>query len=139
MRTLFMAFIFAVICFNAAIAGAADDCNQFQDLARTIRGCSQIIDGRASGQKQAAYHNRGVAYDNKGEHDRAIADYTRSMELDPSNAIAYSNRCGAYVKKWEYDRAITDCNRAMELNSSNAIAYSNRCGAYVEMGEYDRA
>ena len=30
------------------------------------------------------YHNRGAAYEDKGDHDRAIADYRRALQFDPS-------------------------------------------------------
>ena len=30
----------------------------------------------------AAYNNRGNAYKTKGDHDRAIADYTEAISLD---------------------------------------------------------
>ena len=44
----------------------------------------------------AAYINRGHAYINKGDYDRAIADYTEAIRLDPKYAIAYGNRGKAY-------------------------------------------
>jgi tetratricopeptide (TPR) repeat protein len=31
-----------------------------------------------------AYTNRGNAYGSKGDNDRAIADYHRALQLDPS-------------------------------------------------------
>jgi Flp pilus assembly protein TadD len=30
-----------------------------------------------------AFNDRGVAYDHKGDHDRAITDYTEAIRLDP--------------------------------------------------------
>ena len=56
------------------------------------------------------------AYSSKGEHDRAIEDYSRAIELDPEYAPAYYNRGNAYSDKGEYDRAIEDLNRAIELD-----------------------
>src|SRR3712207_7142190 len=34
----------------------------------------------------AAYANRGNSYNEKSEYDRAIADYTRAIELNPNDA-----------------------------------------------------
>jgi tetratricopeptide (TPR) repeat protein len=36
--------------------------------------------------------NRGNAYYRKRDYDRAIADYTKAIELDPNYANAYTNR-----------------------------------------------
>jgi tetratricopeptide (TPR) repeat protein len=30
-----------------------------------------------------AYYNRGIAWADKGDYDRGIADYTRAIELNP--------------------------------------------------------
>ena len=46
-----------------------------------------------------AYINRGVAYERKGDNDRAIADYNEAIRLNPKNAIAFNDRCFAYGKK----------------------------------------
>ena len=53
-----------------------------------------------------AYNNRGIAYDEKGEFDKAIEDYKKAIELNPEYADAYNNRGLAYYGKDESDRAI---------------------------------
>ena len=35
-----------------------------------------------------AYGSRGLAYETKGDYDRAIADYSKAIELDPNLAPA---------------------------------------------------
>ena len=42
-----------------------------------------------------AYNNRGNAYEKKGEHDLAIADFDKAIEIDPKYAFAYDNRGNA--------------------------------------------
>jgi tetratricopeptide (TPR) repeat protein len=39
-----------------------------------------------------AYNNRGTAYDDLKEYERAIEDYNKAIELDPNYALAYDNR-----------------------------------------------
>ena len=39
-----------------------------------------------------AYFNRGFSFDKIGEYDRAIEDYSKAVQLDPSSAYAYYNR-----------------------------------------------
>jgi regulator of sirC expression with transglutaminase-like and TPR domain len=90
-------------------------------------------------EKSVAYNNRGNTYNEKGEHDRAIANHNKAIELNPKEGEGYSNRGVAYNNKGEHDRAIVDHNKAIELNPKGAISYNNRGVAYSSKGEYDRA
>src|SRR6516165_4910804 len=122
MRRALAAF-FAVIAF-AGVAHADDwsVCNQTDDDDAIIRACSRII---AAGQESdddlaTAYNNRGLAYDGKEEHDRAIADFDRAIELNPDDAVAYDNRGYVYDAKGDQDRAIADYDKSIELDSGKA-------------------
>jgi len=85
------------------------------------------------------YNSRGAAYGAKGEHDRAILDYNKAIEINPRDAQPYNNRGNAYQNKGEYDRAILDYNKAIEINQKFALAYCNRGIAYEAKGEHERA
>ncbi len=61
------------------------------------------------------YNNRGLAKEGKGDHDGAIADYNRAIELNPKYAGACNNRGLAKQAKGDLDGAIADYNRALEL------------------------
>ena len=50
-----------------------------------------------------------------GEYDKAIADYTEAIHLDPTDAQAYNNRGIAYVDKSDLDNAIADHTTAIRL------------------------
>ena len=86
-----------------------------------------------------AYNNRGNAYGDKGDYDRAIADYNEAIRLDPKYASAYYNRGIAYDDKGDHDRAIADYDEAIRLDPKYAVAYNNRGNAYHDKGDYDRA
>jgi tetratricopeptide (TPR) repeat protein len=53
-----------------------------------IVACTSVIaSGKYSGKHATwAYNNRGVAYQAKGDNDRAIADYNQAIALDPKYA-----------------------------------------------------
>ena len=85
------------------------------------------------------YNNRGIDYGEKGEHDLAIKDFTKAIELKPDYALSYNNRGAVYRSKGEYDLAIEDCNKAIELKPDYAEPYSNRGAAYRNKGDYERA
>ncbi len=109
------------LCATGAKADRYEDCVQSADLERKIRGCTQIIERgtRESLENRAsAYINRGVAYTKKGEVDRAIADYTKAIALDPDDAEAYYNRGVVYGRKGDKEREIADFRKALEINPS---------------------
>jgi len=109
------------------------------------------------GPKDAThFYNRGLAYGDKKELDRAIADHTEAIRLGPDrNAIdarsgatlsddrAYADyfygRGVAYQGKGDLDRAIADFTAAIRLQPRYAIAYASRGSAYEAKGECDRA
>ena len=60
--------------------------------------------------------NRGIAWCAKQEYDKAIADYTEAIRLDPKDATAYDDRGNAWYAKNEYDKAIADYTEAIRLD-----------------------
>jgi tetratricopeptide (TPR) repeat protein len=86
-----------------------------------------------------AYINRGNAYDNLGQYQRAIEDFNEAIRLKPDAALAYSNRGNAYNYLGQYQRGIEDCNKAIRLKPDLAYAYINRGNAYNYLGQYQRA
>jgi len=74
-----------------------------------------------------SFAESAIAAFGRKEYDKAIADYTKAIQIDPKFASAYSNRGSAYGMKGEYDKAIADFNKAMELNPG--IMYLYQTGA----------
>ena len=64
--------------------------------------------------------DRGIAYKAKDDYDRAIADYTDAIRLDPKNDTAYDRRGDAYRAKGDFDHAIADYGEAIRLRSVHA-------------------
>ena len=83
--------------------------------------------------------DRGVAYADKGDNDRAIADYNEAIRLDPKSALAFRTGASLMQTKATYDRAITDFNEAIRLDPKSAHAFRNRGIAYGGKGDIDRA
>ncbi len=106
-----------------------------------IAACTRNIrSGRFTGQNLAvAFTNRGLAYQRKGQWDRAIADYSEAIWLNPDDAQVFSNRGNAYYYKGQLDRAINDYDDAIRLNPYLAVAFSNRGNVYRKNGRFGRA
>jgi tetratricopeptide (TPR) repeat protein len=119
-----------------------------------ISGCGAVIaTGEESRAKLAAAHfNRGIAYRNKSQFerahkgadpdtalDRALAEYAEALRLKPDYAEALVNRAIVWFDKGQYARAIADCDRAIQLRSDLAEAWNNRAIAWYRQGRYDLA
>ena len=82
-----------------------------------------------------AFNNRGIAYAKKGDTNRAIADYSESIRLDPKNANAFLNRGYVYAQRGDNDRAIADYSEAIRLKPDFARAFCNRGFAKLKIND----
>ena len=57
----------------------------------TLQGCAAVIDSkRGTAETQAgAYYHRGVAHRYKGQLEEALEDYSKSIELNPSDSDVF--------------------------------------------------
>lgn len=141
---LLLALLPALLCAGLALADSGDpvaDCNQFEDRARQIRGCTAYIrTGKALGPNLAvAYTNRGIAYASQGEHKRALADFTEAIRLAPDSPFPYYNRGNAYYDLKDYARALADYDAAIARGPDMALAYYNRGLVHQKLGHRDRS
>ncbi len=83
------------------------------------------------------YYDRGVARLEKREHDAAISDLTKAIEMRPRFAMAHFYRGRAYMGKSEYDMAISDFTEAIKIAPELAVAYSERALVYYIEKDYD--
>jgi outer membrane biosynthesis protein TonB len=75
----------------------------------------------------------------KGNFDRAIADATKAIELDPGRVNPYINRSWAYIEKDMLGQAINDCKVALYLDPKNTFAYNNRGLAFQRSNQTAKA
>lgn len=108
-----------------------------RDPDRSISACSKLLSaGRA---KSAAFHNRGVAYAAKGNLDRALADISEGIRLDPGRAYRWQERGEIYHRKGNFSQAIRDLNEAIRLDPTHAFRFHARGNAYRSTGDLTRA
>src|SRR5262249_9027791 len=92
-----------------------------------------------NGDDNLAYARRARAYEHKKDHEKALADYTKAIQIDSKNASVVNNRGIVYLNKNELTAAATDFTRAIEPSPKNSIALSNRTYVHYRLKEYDKA
>ncbi|HEY2136081.1 MAG TPA: tetratricopeptide repeat protein [Xanthobacteraceae bacterium] len=126
-----------------------DDCNS-DDPDRNIAGCTRVAEdhGESARVRGIAYVGRGLAWATKGDDDRAMADFTAAIRLNPKDSLAYNNRAIAWRDKGNPDRAIADFTQAIRLSAlphsdlpgtGHVNIYSNRGLAWAAKGDLTRA
>src|SRR5258708_6415309 len=112
--------------------GAGDD---------TIAACTRAISsGKSKGNNLSIiFTNRGNALHIKGDYDRAIADFTEAIQINPHYAVDHNSRGNAYQIKGNYDRATADYTEAIRIDPKYAVAYNGRGNGHQGKGDYDRA
>ena len=125
-----------------ALAKAPSDWSQCRASAKRnvpdsakIERCTAVIDAAAKGDKSAskrlakAYFHRGVAYNGLDQNDKALADLSQAIQLNPKYARAWYQRGNVYSDQGALDQAIADYDKALQLKPKNARALANRCRA----------
>ena len=112
----FFAWFMGASPMLAAVERDWNDCKA-DDTARSIAGCTRIIQGRGETNKNLAiaYNTRGVAYRAKGDFDRAIADFTEAIRLDPKFEYSYLGRGQAYFQRGRIAESLADLDQAITL------------------------
>ena len=91
-----------------------------------------------STRKLCAYNCRASIYRSNNENDKAIADLTEAIRLEPKTWLFYYGRGLAWADKEDHARAITDYNEAIGLNP-NGASYVGRGYAWQKKREYKKA
>tara|TARA_Y100000815_G_scaffold264596_1_gene280425 strand:+ start:8791 stop:9246 length:456 start_codon:yes stop_codon:yes gene_type:complete len=89
-------------------------------------------------QKHTTRTNRGYAYRNIGAYQKAIADFTAELEINP-NAYSYEHRSVVYYLTKNYDKALGDVNMSIERAPNNSISYKTRALIFKAMGSKEKA
>jgi|GEM_PF-2419325 len=92
-------------------------------------------------KNERAYNDRGLAYKQKGNFERAIADFSEALRLKPE-WLVYQNRAVTYYEMHNDDKAIADYSKAIEVGKQKPVtAFSliGRAHCYVNKEDADKA
>ena len=105
--------------------------------------------------KGNVFNYLGIAYMDKGDYEKAIEYYTRSLTIrekvlskeHPDLATSYNNLGSFYWKSGDYDKAIDYHTKALTIREKVlgnehpdvGSSYNNLGVAYADKGDYDKA
>eukprot|EP00756_Hemistasia_phaeocysticola_P029464 Hpha_TRINITY_DN16234_c1_g3::TRINITY_DN16234_c1_g3_i1::g.13417::m.13417 len=156
----------AVKCFNRAVENNPDSQRAFvlrgrcfkamQEWEKSVGDFSKAVEllqgSETPGHQQMllpeALRGRAYCYEQLGQLDEAIDDYTSLIELQPDDDHAYNMRGnarsrkrprGLRLKNVEFQQVVSDLTRAIDLNDCNYHALAGRGSAYFDRQEYRKA
>jgi tetratricopeptide (TPR) repeat protein len=101
-----------------------------------VAGCTALIEStQVSERSLAAVHGlRGHAYLASKNYARAIADFSKTIQINPQDAEAFNERGIAYHHENQDGLAIADYDEAIRLRPQYAGAFVNRSVAEIALG-----
>ncbi len=83
------------------------------------------------------YCNRAAGYMKLEQHEKAMADCCRAIEIDPTYAKAFSRMGAISFAQEDYRTCITHYRRALALDPDNEVAKSNLAVAKAKLEQAD--
>ena len=93
----------------------------------------------ANPNNNSAYYYLGLAYQNTGDPNSALQNYSLCLQLNPNNQEALFNRGTMYANYGKLNEALVDLNNYVKLNSQNANAYFYLGNIYSGLKNFDQA
>src|SRR5579863_1217626 len=85
------------------------------------------------------YAIRAAIWEEMGEYEKAIVNYSLAIELDPKNAEVIHCRGYACARAGNDDHAIADYTESIRLDPKDATVFFNRGNAWFRHGDFDKA
>jgi tetratricopeptide (TPR) repeat protein len=81
----------------------------------------------------------GVSNLNLNKPEKALEDFSRAIEIDPTRANGYAGRANTLNTLGRYEEALKDYDKAIEIDPKLANAYVNRGSAHSHLEQYEKA
>ena len=104
---------------------------------RPDSGFPKVLDEREF--EAIGLSNLGAAWQERKEHERAVACYIRAIEADPRYAAAFNNMGVAYAKMGRWREAVEKYEEASRLDAHYPAPLFNLGLAYYRLGDTPRA
>jgi tetratricopeptide (TPR) repeat protein len=120
----------------AVFADARTDCYDKRGEA-AIRACTEAI--LRDPKDAVSYVNRAYEFLQKADYPRALADYTRAIEIDPARWDAFQGRAWASFKMNKAADGLPDAERSLALKPGDARTLDIRGHILEALGRREEA
>jgi tetratricopeptide (TPR) repeat protein len=107
------------------------------DYQTALTDCNEAVSLKSS--YELGHLCLGYVYEALGEDDKALSEYTLTLNLDPGNKWALTYRGEIYFYKEQYQQSIDDLSQAIEQDPTWDEPYIYRGYTYLAMRDYQRA
>lgn len=109
------------------------------DAVRAEQALEHFTAELARAETAFALIARSRAWLEKNEFDKALADVSEALRLEPNHARAYVARARIAAAQQRPDDVSSACERALAIDPRDPFALEMRARLRAEAGEYDRA
>lgn len=107
------------------------------DLA--VADCTQALGLVPESESTSALSMRARALARIGQHDQAMADLNKALQIDPKCGVAYAGRGHLYLELGDPSKAVEDFDRGVENDPRSAWTRGGMGRAHATLGDFDRA
>ncbi len=90
-------------------------------------------------EEDETYGNRGDLHARLNQHDKAIQDFGRALELKPLNHWALLRRGTSRKELGDIDGALADLDEVLRVNPESVTAYAQRAHCHLKRKDYTQA
>ncbi len=88
---------------------------------------------------KAPYTELGIIATERGDYKKALDNFNKALEIDPSYAAAHYNMGNAMAAQGAFKEAIKAYKKAIEADGEMLMAYDNLGKSYLQIGHFDKA
>lgn len=139
-KLLFAALVFTALvgCSETGEVSKADQQFQAGNYDEAIKLYTEHLVLNPS--NVIALYNRGRAYEENKEFEKALADFEKVLEIDQGHVQAnLSMAMDLYFRQNDYANSVKYLNNAVDRDKNNAKAYTLRGKAYQRLGDANKA
>jgi tetratricopeptide (TPR) repeat protein len=111
--------------------------------ARAVQICDSALEQEQLSRRNraATLTNRGILFMREGRHERALADYSRSIRLMPELLESKVNLGAALYGLGRYEEALAALNEGLRTDSvdARAVGFYNRALCHEQLGDVQSA
>jgi len=124
------ALMLAALSADPARAVELGGCLEARDSPGALRACTALIDasGLGDADKARALTRRGLAWLAEDEPSEAVADFSRALKIDPSDAEALTGRARARTVLGDHANAAEDWAAVITLDADAAVKETHMLG-----------